>query len=442
MYKNKQKIYYLVDFENVANKGLEGADKLSKNDYVHLFSTKNGPKMTTATLSTFNSTNLKVHEVPAKNQSVDMHLVSYLGFLIGKDGKSSNYVIVSKDSDYINIIKYWKRENNITINSSKNLIPVDIYSNFDSEKMLNSKENNKANKNNNSSNNNKNNINNNNSLQIKKVTSKPLITKDELIASIIEGIQNSEFNNGNIETNIKEMISLVNKYFGKDQMLVRIYLDICKGKNYEQFKILQKILVPCIQPFLPEISPEPSKLITEFVFTGISFEIKELYNDLFNVLKYELKLIGCDENSIITILDIISSFNADKYNYFLNLYENLKSLFNRKDCNEIFNLLKKIILGDVNYPGILSVLSNSNKKSFNSKKQNGQRSIKNRSINNEVQKILSQERYNENIISYVSSVVSKNHTKVDSKQNIYNLIVSKYGQENGLIIYNVIKKLL
>ena len=51
--------------------------------------------------------------MPAKKQSIDMHLVSYLGLLIGKDGKSSNYVIVSKDSDYINIINYWKRENSI-----------------------------------------------------------------------------------------------------------------------------------------------------------------------------------------------------------------------------------------------------------------------------------------------------------------------------------------
>lgn len=44
-----------------------------------------------------------------------MHLVTYLGYLIGIDGPSSNYIIVSKDNDYQNIGKYWKNENNITI---------------------------------------------------------------------------------------------------------------------------------------------------------------------------------------------------------------------------------------------------------------------------------------------------------------------------------------
>ncbi|OUM67317.1 hypothetical protein PIROE2DRAFT_58860 [Piromyces sp. E2] len=114
--KNKnKKNYYLIDYENVGTKGLEGADNLNSNDYVHLFSTRNAPKITTAILATFNSINFKVHEVPVKKQSVDMHLVTYLGYLIGIDGSSSNYIIVSKDNDYQNIGKYWKNENNIEI---------------------------------------------------------------------------------------------------------------------------------------------------------------------------------------------------------------------------------------------------------------------------------------------------------------------------------------
>ena len=39
-----------------------------------------------------------------------MHLVSYLGYLLGIHGKKCTYVIVSNDTDYDNIIKFWKEE--------------------------------------------------------------------------------------------------------------------------------------------------------------------------------------------------------------------------------------------------------------------------------------------------------------------------------------------
>lgn len=39
-----------------------------------------------------------------------MHLVSYLGYLLGVYGKDCSYVIVSGDKDYDNIVKFWKAE--------------------------------------------------------------------------------------------------------------------------------------------------------------------------------------------------------------------------------------------------------------------------------------------------------------------------------------------
>ena len=36
--------FYLVDFENVHNEGIENVDKLSKADHVHIFSTENALK--------------------------------------------------------------------------------------------------------------------------------------------------------------------------------------------------------------------------------------------------------------------------------------------------------------------------------------------------------------------------------------------------------------
>ena len=110
-----QKRHFLVDFENVGLPGLEGAQTLTDRDYVWLFSTKNAARIDTATLARFNATNLKTHEVPPKKQSVDMHLVSWLGFLIAQNGASAYYTIVSNDTDYDNIIAYWKARQGVDI---------------------------------------------------------------------------------------------------------------------------------------------------------------------------------------------------------------------------------------------------------------------------------------------------------------------------------------
>lgn len=101
--------FYLVDFENVHNEGLEQIDSLMKTEHVHIFSTENAPNIR-MDLVFSKGIDIEGHIVPIRNQSVDMHLVSYLGHLLGIHGKQCAYVIVSKDTDYDNIIKFWKRE--------------------------------------------------------------------------------------------------------------------------------------------------------------------------------------------------------------------------------------------------------------------------------------------------------------------------------------------
>ena len=52
-----------------------------------------------------------------------MHLVSYLGYLLGiHKGKQYSYVIISKDKDYDNIIKFWQEKDFKNI-SRKQKIP-------------------------------------------------------------------------------------------------------------------------------------------------------------------------------------------------------------------------------------------------------------------------------------------------------------------------------
>ncbi|MCH5249469.1 MAG: hypothetical protein J1E98_06035 [Lachnospiraceae bacterium] len=108
--------YYLIDYENVNEDGLTGSEKLGSHDHVLIFSTKNASKISIGKLNDFNSVDLSSHEIPAGNQSLDMHLVSYLGYLIGTNNNNKcEYIIISKDTDYDNIISFWKTHNILNI---------------------------------------------------------------------------------------------------------------------------------------------------------------------------------------------------------------------------------------------------------------------------------------------------------------------------------------
>lgn len=106
--------FYLIDFENVHNNGIENIASLTKEDHIHIFSTKNALDIRTDIF--WLNRDIQSHLVPVRKQSLDMHLVSYLGHLLGIHGNQCSYVIISKDTDYDNIIDFWKEEgyNNIS----------------------------------------------------------------------------------------------------------------------------------------------------------------------------------------------------------------------------------------------------------------------------------------------------------------------------------------
>ena len=52
---------------------------------------------------------LSMIEVPAGKQSADIHIGSYIGYLAGiNKGKDCSIIVVSKDTDFDNVIKFWK----------------------------------------------------------------------------------------------------------------------------------------------------------------------------------------------------------------------------------------------------------------------------------------------------------------------------------------------
>ena len=102
-------VQYLVDFENVHEAGLYGMDLLGQEDNVYILHTSSCDRIP---LWIFDNVQawIRVVPVPPGNQSLDMHLVSLLGYLIGKEEDSeTRYVIISGDKDYQNIIEFWNR---------------------------------------------------------------------------------------------------------------------------------------------------------------------------------------------------------------------------------------------------------------------------------------------------------------------------------------------
>ena len=112
--------YYLIDYENVNSDGFSGCEKLDKTDFIAIFFTQNAKMLDMSKISNRGNSSLELFEVPAGKQSADVHIISYLGYLIGKyenenQEKDFNVVIVSKDSDFDNVIKFWSSKNNVKI---------------------------------------------------------------------------------------------------------------------------------------------------------------------------------------------------------------------------------------------------------------------------------------------------------------------------------------
>lgn len=108
--------YYLIDFENVNDAGLACQNQLGNHDHIHIFSTKNASKISIESLENFNNIDFNSHIIPAGEQSLDKHLIAYLGYLIGKNSpQKCKYIIVSKDKGYDNIISFFKGFTSSTI---------------------------------------------------------------------------------------------------------------------------------------------------------------------------------------------------------------------------------------------------------------------------------------------------------------------------------------
>lgn len=115
---------YLVDFENSGNKRLENIGSVREGDQVHIFFTE---KVKYIRIEYFaKGKDIKVHKVPAGNQSLDKYLVWYLDDLLKKNDVSCSYIILSGDKGYDKIIEFWKEKGYSKISREESIMSDDI----------------------------------------------------------------------------------------------------------------------------------------------------------------------------------------------------------------------------------------------------------------------------------------------------------------------------
>lgn len=105
------KTHYFIDYENDGKNGLKGCEKLNSSDSIHLFYTDNSKNTTFDIFTNHGKAELDIKKVPTGNQSLDKHLIAYLGYLVGKNANTqTEYVIISSDKGYDKVCEFLRDE--------------------------------------------------------------------------------------------------------------------------------------------------------------------------------------------------------------------------------------------------------------------------------------------------------------------------------------------
>lgn len=124
--------YYLIDYENVHYSGLNGIEKLTENDRLIIFYTKNAETLSFTVYEKLVSckAEIQLYRVQCGDKNaLDFQLSSYIGYILGKNHDTECHII-SNDKGYEYVINFWKEKNTGIIISSdiagnvKNLLPT------------------------------------------------------------------------------------------------------------------------------------------------------------------------------------------------------------------------------------------------------------------------------------------------------------------------------
>lgn len=103
------KHHYLIDYENVHEDGLTGLNTIEDDAVIHIFYSDRARKLDLDSFREGQILQIEALKVPVGKQSLDMQLVSYMGYLMGRErGEGNCYIIISKDNGYLNSIPFWR----------------------------------------------------------------------------------------------------------------------------------------------------------------------------------------------------------------------------------------------------------------------------------------------------------------------------------------------
>ena len=332
------KTYYLIDFENVNEVGLAGCEQLKSTDYIHLFYTDHARKINLDLCANHGNARLFLHKAPASKQSLDMHLVSYLGYLIGRNhGRNYSYIIISKDTDYDNLIKFWKEKYHVKVG--------------------------------------------------RKATISSENTTNETNAKAGQAAAKAKQS-----TKAKQTAAKPKQTATKTNPAAASTQTAAKTKQ------------------TAEKSSQTAK--SNGSKSSLYGEVHQLINK-----SYDLQTA----NTVATM--VVKSY-SDKQ-ILAKVHNELQNAYPDKYL-DVYALIKPIIAKAV--PAAPTTQEQPSGGQVNT------------ALNTEIQKILANAKMESSIINDVASVVVKNAAQKNGKQTIYRTIISKYGQKQGLEIYNHIKK--
>lgn len=289
--------YYLVDFENVHEDGLSGSEHLGAQDHVHLFSTRNAPKISIEKLTHFNATNLYTHEVPIGNQSLDMHLISYLGYLIGTNVNNiCKYVIVSKDTDYDNVISFWREHNCPNIARQNQIIMPVQQRKPNAAASANSA-----------------------ATSSKKVKNKTASNVKTLINTEVQQALSKAKCTKNV---INKAASIVVKHYGEDQFSNNVHNEL--RNTYSNYAEIYQIVKPIISRYSPAAAPKGNTI------TELNCKVQK-----------QLSKAGF-ATEIINYATSLVSKNYKESNSKQTVYRAFVAKYGQKQGLHIYNHIKKI----------------------------------------------------------------------------------------------------
>ena len=274
--------YYLIDFENVNDAGLACSNQLGSHDHIHIFSTKNAPKIGIKSLTNFNDADFYSHIIPAGNQSLDMHLIAYLGYLIGKNASQKcKYIIVSKDNDYDNIISFFKK-------LSPSIVTRQLQIDTTPKKIATTN----------------------------KASSTPN-KKNQFNAEIQRSISASGYDN----TISNTVASIVSKHYGSEHFLSNIHNEL--RATYTNYIDIYRIIKPIIKKYATNTMPQASST------SQLNTEIQE-----------KLSKAACNSEIIAYASSLICKHH-NKKNAKQTIYKNLIAKYGQKQGLNIYNHIKK-----------------------------------------------------------------------------------------------------